>query len=93
MPVLNKVGFHHKRTVCKSVFSFNYTGYFDQYHYQDSDLYYARKKAEWALISKRASSATDMTYSDYRRIARQYYFEGNINYERIFGEDHRVTGL
>ncbi len=34
-----------------------------------------------------------MTYGDYRRIARQYYFEGNINYERIFGEDHRVTGL
>ena len=89
-----KLDFITKGLSARGVFSFNYTGYFDQYRTKTPDLYYATgRKQNGALISKRTSSATDMTYSDYRRIARQYYFEGNINYERIFGEDHRVTGL
>ena len=89
-----KLDFITKGLSARGVFSFNYTGYFDQYRTKTPDLYYATgRKQNGALISKRTWSATDMTYGDYRRIARQYYFEGNINYERIFGEDHRVTGL
>lgn len=76
------------------LFSFNYTGYYDQYRSKSPDLYYATgRKTNGDLISKRTISASDLKYSDYRRIYRQYYFEGNINYERVFNEVHRVSGL
>lgn len=71
-----KLDFITKGLSARGVFSFNYTGYFDQYRTKTPDLYYATgRKQNGALISKRTSSATDMTYSDYRRIARQYYLK------------------
>lgn len=76
------------------LFSFNYTGYFDQYRVKHPDLYYATgRKTDGTLIKSRTVTGSDIMYSDYRRIYRQYYFEGNINYEKIFRKDHRVTGL
>lgn len=76
------------------LFSFNYTGYYDQYRTKKPDLYYATgRKTNGDLLTKRTVSASDLTFSDYKRIYRQYYFEGNINYERIFNEVHRVSGL
>lgn len=76
------------------LFSFNYTGYYDQYRTKRPDLYYATgRRTNGDLLTRRTVSASDLTFSDYRRIYRQYYFEGNINYERIFNEVHRVSGL
>lgn len=76
------------------LFSFNYTGYYDQYRTKRPDLYYATgRKTNGDLLTKRTVSASDLSFSDYKRIYRQYYFEGNINYERIFNDVHRVSGL
>lgn len=89
-----KLDFITEGLSARGLFSFNYTGYFDQLRTKLPDLYYASaRKQNGQLITKRTVSASDMHYGDFRRIQRQFYFEGNINYERVFNKDHRVTGL
>lgn len=53
------------------LFSFNYTGYYDQYRTKKPDLYYATgRKTNGDLLTKRTVSASDLTFSDYKRIYR-----------------------
>lgn len=76
------------------LFSFNYTGYFNQNRTKHPDLYYATgRKTTGELIKSRTVTASDISYSDYRRINRQYYFEATADYNRMFNNVHRVTAL
>lgn len=76
------------------LFSFNYTGYYNQSRNKIPDLYYATgRKSNGDLIKTRTIHEQDVFFSDYKQVYRQYYFEGTVNYSRMFNDIHRVTGL
>lgn len=57
-------------------------------------LYYAtgRKKDGTLDLIEKVSKADDK-YSSTNLTTRKIYFEGRVNYERLFNEKHRVGGL
>lgn len=92
--VVQELDFITKGLSVSGLFSFNYTGYNNQYRSKIPDLYYATgRKSNGDLIKTRTVTAQDVTFSDYKQVYRQYYFEGTVNYNRVFNDIHRVTGL
>lgn len=76
------------------LFSFRYNSDYDQHRTKMPDLYVAKSRnARGELLFNRTGEATDLTYGDNRRINRQYYFELTADYNRVFNDVHRVTGL
>lgn len=58
------------------------------------DLYMANGRLkDGSLDLVRKVNKQDPSYGKNVYVDRKYYFEGRINYERRFGENHRVTGL
>lgn len=57
-------------------------------------LYYARtRKRDGSLNLDKKRDAADPVYSVTTENNRKYYFQAHTNYERLFSEVHRVTGL
>jgi TonB-linked SusC/RagA family outer membrane protein len=61
------------------------------------NLYFANPKTgrytNGALLTERRVTGSDMTSIQASASNRQYYFEMQANYNRVFDDDHRVTGL
>ncbi|OJU34229.1 MAG: SusC/RagA family TonB-linked outer membrane protein [Bacteroidales bacterium 45-6] len=57
-------------------------------------LYYARlRNRDGSLALEKKRDASEPSYGVSTEINRKFYFEARTNYERLFGKDHRVTGL
>ncbi len=57
-------------------------------------LYYAtERKRDGSLALDKKREATDPSFSVSTLLNRKYYFEGRANYERLFNNVHRVSGL
>lgn len=62
--------------------------------YKTPALYYAiGRKRDGTLNYKQSVPQTDPVYMSSPLVERYLYYEGRVNYERLFGTDHRVTGL
>jgi TonB-linked SusC/RagA family outer membrane protein len=61
------------------------------------ELYFANPKTgrytNGSLRTERRVTQTDMTSVQTSASDRQYYFEAQANYNRVFNDEHRVTGL
>ncbi|MDR2627008.1 MAG: TonB-dependent receptor, partial [Dysgonamonadaceae bacterium] len=61
------------------------------------DLYFADPKSgrntDGSLRIERRVTKKDLTATQGSASDRQYYFEAQANYNRVFDDDHRVTGL
>jgi len=57
-------------------------------------LYYARtRKRDGTLALEKRRDSTDPVFSVGTLVDRKYYGEAHVNYERLFNQKHRVTGL
>jgi TonB-linked SusC/RagA family outer membrane protein len=51
------------------------------------------RKTDGSLVMRPMVAATPASYSNSKNMYRKYHFETTVNYDKIFGEDHRVSGL
>lgn len=58
-------------------------------------IYYAegRDRFDGTLLLTKVQESVEPYYSNVRGVNRKYYFEGRVNYERVFNQLHRVGGL
>ena len=57
-------------------------------------LYYAtQRKRDGELDLKKVRDYQSQQYSNDKYVDRKFYFEAHLNYDRLFGKDHRVGGL
>ncbi|MCD8164865.1 MAG: SusC/RagA family TonB-linked outer membrane protein, partial [Bacteroides sp.] len=57
-------------------------------------IYYANgRKRDGTLDLEKVQEYVEPYYTNWTRTDRKYYFEGRINYERVFNRLHRVGGL
>jgi len=57
-------------------------------------LFYATKrKRDGELDLNKVRDYQSQQYSNSQYVDRKYYFEAHLNYDRLFGKDHRVGGL
>lgn len=58
------------------------------------DLYKAfGRYNDGSLMTQRTQEMQNLTFTTNASSDRRYYFEGQVAYNRIFNEDHRVGGL
>ena len=77
-----------------ALFHMNSNSDLTSHRYKNPTLYYASgRKRDGTLDSKVTVQGTDPGYSRTPMVERTYYFETRGIYERVFGTDHRVTGL
>ncbi|MDR0845706.1 MAG: TonB-dependent receptor, partial [Tannerella sp.] len=68
--------------------------YFDERRYIQPALYQAlSRKVNGALVMKEMVQAGPASYSKETRQFRKDHFESTLNYDKLFGSDHRVSGL
>ncbi|MDR1864114.1 MAG: TonB-dependent receptor [Bacteroidales bacterium] len=68
--------------------------FFSERRYIQPALYQAVERNSFSeLVTKLTINAVPAQYSSSRNIFRKYHFEGTLNYDRMFGADHRVSGL
>lgn len=76
------------------LFSWTYYGEHLSGRNKMPDLYYASgRQNDGTLITRETVSGTDASYWQSAYIARSLYFEGQLNYSRLLGDQHRITGL
>ncbi|SFF03947.1 SusC/RagA family TonB-linked outer membrane protein [Thermophagus xiamenensis] len=76
------------------LFSWTYYGQHQSGRNKMPDLYYASgRQNDGSLITRRTVTSTDASYWQSAYISRSLYFEAQINYNRLFNDKHRVTGL
>jgi len=57
-------------------------------------LYYARtRKRDGTLALEKKRDSSDPVFSVTTTVDRKYYGEAHVNYERLFNQKHRITGL
>ena len=57
-------------------------------------LYYATgRKRDGSLALEKKRDASDPVFSDSTEVNRKFYLESRLNYERVFNDVHRVSGL
>lgn len=74
---------------------------FDTYNNQiikrskSPSMYYAepQRNSNGDLVMRRVKSSSPLSQSSDNSGNRRYYTEASVNYERLFGSDHRVSGL
>ncbi|MDD3036985.1 TonB-dependent receptor [Bacteroides sp.] len=74
---------------------------FDTYNNQvikrskSPNMYYAepQRNSNGDLVMRRVRSSSPLSQSSDNNGNRRYYTEASLNYERLFGNDHRVSGL
>jgi TonB-linked SusC/RagA family outer membrane protein len=68
--------------------------WFSETRYIQPALYKAdRRNASGALVMRETVQARSASYTDNTRQFRKYHFETTMNYDKLFGRDHRVSGL
>lgn len=75
---------------------FSYTSYGKHIsrRYKMPALYYASgRQNDGTLITTKTVSKTDATYTQSALVERQIFYEIKLNYNRLFDEKHRITGL
>lgn len=79
------------------MFSLSTNGYHSIVKTMRPDLYYANPKTgrnlDGSLKTERKITKQDLNTVQGSISDRQYYFESTANYNRIFNEEHRITGL
>lgn len=76
------------------LFNLNSNSVLDSQRTKIPALYYADgRKRDGSLNLKQTVDPQDPTYSRFPFVERTYYYEGRVNYENLFAEEHRVTGL
>ncbi len=74
--------------------AFDNRNYFNETRRKQPDLYKTTgRNTQGELIMLRRSNAYDTRYTSSTSQWRKYHLELNINYDRLFGSDHRVGGL
>ncbi len=74
--------------------AFDNRSYFDERRHKMPDLYRARgRNTDGELIMIRRVNAYAQQYQKTESQWRKYHLEANLNYERIFDEQHRMGGL
>ncbi|MFA7493001.1 MAG: TonB-dependent receptor [Proteiniphilum sp.] len=67
---------------------------FGERRYIQPALYQALgRNTDGSLVMKENVQAVSATYSKSLNQYRKYHFETTLNYEKLFGDDHRFTGL
>ncbi len=62
--------------------------------YKMPELYYATgRQNDGTLITTQSVSSTDAYYWQSSYVSRMLYFEAQVNYNKLFNDVHRVTGL
>ena len=81
----------------QGLFSLTTNGTHVIHNSMNPDLYFADPKtgrnSNGSLRTERKVTKKDLTAIQSSASDRQYYFEAQANYNRVFDEDHRVTGL
>lgn len=74
--------------------AFDNRNYFTETRYRQPDLYKTTgRNTNGELIMLRRRNAYDTQYSSGLQQWRKYHFEATLNYDRLFGSDHRIGGL
>ena len=74
--------------------SYDLTSWFNEQRYVAPALYQATgRDAYGRLVTTLRRSEQTSSYSYGTNQYRKYHFEGTLNYEHLFGKDHRVEGL
>jgi TonB-linked SusC/RagA family outer membrane protein len=74
--------------------AYDNTSWFSERRYIQPALYQAvGRSATGALVMREMVQAQKATYTNTQQQYRKYHFETTINYDRLLGEDHRVSGL
>ncbi len=77
-----------------ALFNFNSNGKMWASRSKTPELYYATdRKRNGDLNLRKVTDAIPQGYEGWEEVDRKYYFEARANYERLFDEKHRVTGL
>ncbi|MCE5179752.1 MAG: TonB-dependent receptor [Porphyromonadaceae bacterium] len=81
----------------QGLFSLTTNGLHTVHNSMRPDLYFADPKVgrnpDGSLLAERRVTKEDLTATQASASDRQYYIEAQINYNKVFNEDHRVTGL
>lgn len=74
--------------------AYDVQNFFNERRYIQPALYMAlERRTDGSLVMREMVKATPASYSKTLNQYRKYHFETTINYDRVFGEDHRVSGL
>jgi TonB-linked SusC/RagA family outer membrane protein len=80
-----------------AMFSLSTNGYHSIIRSMRPDLFYASRingrNLDGSLRTERRLEKQDLTAGQNSLSDRKIYFETTVNYNRLFGDDHRVTGL
>jgi TonB-linked SusC/RagA family outer membrane protein len=81
----------------QGLFSLTTNGIHTVHNSMRPDLYFADPKVgrntDGSLLTERRVTKEDLTATQTSASDRQYYIEAQVNYNQVFNEDHRVTGL
>lgn len=76
------------------LFNLNNENWMTQYREKLPAIYFAEgRNRDGSLNLEKKQDRRDQSYGNYNRVDRRFYFEGRINYERIFEGKHRVGAL
>ena len=68
--------------------------FFTERRFIQPALYHSNERnTDGSLIMRPTVNASPASYSNNRHLYRKYHFESTINYDKVFGADHRVSGL
>lgn len=74
--------------------AYDHTSWFNENRSIQPALYEAvGRTQDGELITIQRVSEREAGYSKSTNLYRKYHFESTLNYDRVFGEDHRVSGL
>ena len=74
--------------------AFDVNTFFMERRRRQPALFFAtERRADGALVMRQRVPSYTMNYSNNRHYFRKYHFESTINYEKVFGSDHRVSAL
>ncbi|MDR3245630.1 MAG: TonB-dependent receptor [Prevotellaceae bacterium] len=74
--------------------AYNLNSWFNEKRFIQPALYKAdRRSASGALVMREVVQGRSAVYSNSARQYRKYHFEGTLNYDKLFGSDHRVSAL
>lgn len=91
------LGMITKGLSAKALFSFKMNGNHVVDRHMNPDQYYADPRdgryLDGSLKTKRTVTKEDMKATQWSKSNRELYIEASANYNRIFNQDHRVSGL
>ena len=74
--------------------AFDYTSWFSESRHVQPELYEAVSRTSTGeLVTIKRVSEQAASYNKTTNNYRKYHFESTLNYDRLFGKDHRVSGL